>query len=250
MKSVNPSVGSALARTAENLAGAECIYSQAVKEAKIRVTRTNEYGHILLSIDRLTQQPAPQTILYEILEAYGFSRHVSGEIYNALTGEPGKLFDAPDSGYKLLKDRNELVVFKPDVEVIHEYAICDETTGWDPLPVDLSAKKVAVDGAFIIDRSPLVATLDYDKMRFPLTVRRWRSGDWFIPFGMKGRQKLSDYFSNHKLNLLEKEQVWILCNSYQDIVWIIGKRTDDRFRINNKTKTALIINFSPKNCDN
>ncbi|MDR0371783.1 MAG: tRNA lysidine(34) synthetase TilS, partial [Prevotellaceae bacterium] len=250
MKSVNPSVGSALARTAENLAGAECIYSQAVKEAKIRVTRTNENGHIHLSIDRLMQQPAPRTILYELLEAYGFSRCVSGEIYKALTGEPGKIFEAPHSEYKLLKDRNELVIFKPDAEVIHEYAICDETTGWDPLPVDLSAKKVTVDRAFKIDRSPFVATLDYDKVTFPLRLRKWQSGDWFIPFGMEGRQKLSDYFSNRKLSLLEKEQTWILCTNNQNILWIVGERTDNRFRIDSKTKTALIINFSPKNCSN
>ncbi|MDR0394808.1 MAG: tRNA lysidine(34) synthetase TilS [Tannerella sp.] len=250
MKNVNPSVGNALARTAENLAGAECIYSQAVKQAKALLTRTDENGCIHLSIDGLMQQPAPQTILYELLEAYGFSRCVSGEVYKALTGEPGKIFEAPDSEYKLLKDRNELVIFKPGAKAIREYTICDETTGWDHLPVALSAKKVAVDHAFKIDKSPLVATLDYDKVTFPLRLRKWQSGDWFIPFGMKGRQKLSDYFSNHKLNLWEKEQAWILCSSNQDIVWIVGKRTDNRFRIDNKTKTAFIINFSPKNCNN
>lgn len=249
MENINPSVRKALARTAENLADAEYIYLQTIKQAKALLTRTCENGHIYLSIDKLMQQPAPQTILYEMLKEYGFSRYISGEIFKAFASEPGKIFKAPDSEYKLLKDRNELVIFKPDTKVIHEYKINDEMTGWDHLPVTLSAKKVMVNNSFRIDKSPFVATFDYDKISYPLIVRKWQPGDWFMPFGMNGHQKLSDYFSDHKFSLLEKEQTWILCSN-QDIVWIIGKRTDNRFRIDNKTKTALIINFSPKNHHN
>jgi tRNA(Ile)-lysidine synthase len=246
MENINPSVRKTLARTAENLADAEYIYSQTIKQAKSLLTKTYENGHIYLSIDKLMQQPVPQTILFEILKEYGFSRYISGEIFRALASEPGKIFKAPDSEYELLKDRNELVIFKPDTKVIHEYKIKDEMTGWDHLPVTLSAKKVMVDNSFRIDKSPFVATFDCDKISYPLTLRKWQPGDWFIPFGMNGHQKLSDYFSDHKFSLLGKEQTWILCSN-QDIVWIIGKRTDNRFRIDNKTKTALIINFSPKN---
>lgn len=88
-----------------------------------------------------------------------------------------------------------------------------------------------------------MAYLDYDKLKFPLFLRRWQEGDWFVPFGMKGRKKLSDYFSDHKFSRIQKEQTWLLCSG-DDIVWIVGERTDNRFRIDEKTKSVLIANFS------
>ena len=84
-----------------------------------------------------------------------------------------------------------------------------------------------------------MATFDRDKLTFPLTLRTWRRGDWFIPLGMKGRQKLSDYFSDHKFSRLQKEQTWLLCSG-EDIVWIVGERTDHRYRVETTTKKVLI----------
>lgn len=246
MEQVNPSVRQALARTSENLADAEYIYSQTIRQAKVLLTELRDNGRIHLSIEKLMQQPAPQTILYELLKDYGFSRSISKDIFRALTGEAGKIFHAAESEYKLLKDRDELIIFRSDHKITEKYQI-NETTDWQHLPISLSAKTVAVNDSFRIDRSPFIATFDYDKIIFPLTLRKWQPGDWFIPFGMKGRQKLSDYFSNHKISLPEKEETWILCSN-QEIIWIIGKRTDNRFRIDSQTKTALVINFSPKNC--
>ena len=87
-----------------------------------------------------------------------------------------------------------------------------------------------------------IAYLDYDKLDFPLTLRTWKEGDWFIPFGMKGRKKLSDYFSDHKFSRIEKERTWLLCSG-DAIVWVVGERTDNRFRIDESTKRVLIVNF-------
>jgi tRNA(Ile)-lysidine synthase len=249
MEEINPSVRQALAGTAENLADTEQIYSQAIRRINVLLTERQDNGNIRLSIEKLMQQPAPQTILYELLKDYGFSRSISKAIFGALTGEAGKIFEAAESEYKLLKDRDELIIFRPDTEITEKYRI-NGAADWHNLPVSLSAKTVPVDDAFRIDKSPFTATLDYDKLNFPLTLRKWKAGDWFIPFGMEGRRKLSDYFSDHKLSLLEKKQIWILCSNHQEIIWIIGKRMDNRFRIDNQTKRVLIINFSPKNCAN
>lgn len=248
MEEINPSVRQALARTSENLADAAFIYSQTVRQAKVLLTEVRDNGRIHLSIEKLMQQPTPRTILYELLKDYGFSRDLSKNIFDALGGEAGKIFKAAESGYKLLKDRDELIIFRPEKITTEKYLI-NGMTDWHHLPVLLSAKTVPVDDSFRIDKSPFTATFDYDKVSFPLTLRKWQLGDWFIPFGMKGRRKLSDYFITNKLNLLEKEDIWILCSN-QEIAWVIGKRTDNRFRIDSQTKTALIINFSPKNCNN
>jgi tRNA(Ile)-lysidine synthase len=93
---------------------------------------------------------------------------------------------------------------------------------------------------FTLNTNPNIAQLDFDKLKFPLTLRRWKSGDFFIPFGQKGKQKLSDFFINQKLSRFEKERVWLLCSG-DDIAWIIGHRIDNRYKISSKTKRVLVV---------
>ena len=88
-----------------------------------------------------------------------------------------------------------------------------------------------------------VAYLDYDQLKFPLIIRKWTVGDHFYPFGMENKKKLSDFFINQKLSLNQKENTWLLCSG-NDIVWIIGMRIDNRFRITTKTKTIYKIELS------
>ena len=81
---------------------------------------------------------------------------------------------------------------------------------------------------------------DAGKLSFPLILRKWQAGDWFIPFGMKGKKKLSDFFTDQKFNLKEKEQTWVLLSD-EDVVWIVGYRPDERFKITSKTRNVLQI---------
>ena len=89
-------------------------------------------------------------------------------------------------------------------------------------------------------KSANVACLDADKLQYPLVLRRWQKGDWFIPYGMKGRKKLSDFFADKKLSIIDKEQVWLL-TSGDDIVWVVGHRVDDRHAVTEKTKKVKIF---------
>ena len=95
---------------------------------------------------------------------------------------------------------------------------------------------------FVLNTNPKIAQLDFDKLQFPLTLRRWKKGDFFVPFGQRGKQKLSDFFINQKLSRFEKERVWLLCSG-GDIAWIIGHRIDNRFKISSKTKQVLVIDL-------
>jgi tRNA(Ile)-lysidine synthase len=107
--------------------------------------------------------------------------------------------------------------------------------------------KVAVDDEdFQLPRAKNTACVDYDKLRFPLLLRTWQAGDWFIPFGMTGRKKLSDYFTDQKYSLLDKEQALLLCSGEQ-IVWVVGQRVDERYKIEKTTKNAFVINFLRNN---
>ena len=75
-------------------------------------------------------------------------------------------------------------------------------------------------------------------LKFPITIRQWQKGDWFYPFGMKGKKKLSKFFKDEKLSLIDKEKVWLLCSG-DDIVWVINRRQDERFKVTENTAQIL-----------
>ena len=103
---------------------------------------------------------------------------------------------------------------------------------------------------FNIQNDSTIAMLDYDKLEFPLILRKWKKGDFFFPLGMKGKKKLSDFFIDKKTPIPEKEQMWVLCST-AEIIWIIGMRISERFKISEKTKKAYIVQlFENKNVGN
>lgn len=91
-------------------------------------------------------------------------------------------------------------------------------------------------------KSPKVISIDFDKLHFPLTLRQWQNGDWFIPIGMKGKKKVSDFFSDNKFSLFDKENTWLLCSD-NEIVSVVGYRPDDRFKVTEQTQKILQINL-------
>ena len=78
-------------------------------------------------------------------------------------------------------------------------------------------------------------------LKFPLTVRKWRNGDYFYPLGMQGKKKLSKFFKDEKISILEKEKTWLLCSANNEVIWIVGKRLDNRFKITESTTKTLKI---------
>ncbi|CAK7023757.1 MAG: tRNA(Ile)-lysidine synthase [Parabacteroides sp.] len=235
LEEINPSVRTAIARTADHLSAAEAVYMHVVEQAKAEVL--DEGNRI--SIPALMHYPSPDAILYELLKAYNFSRTVSEDIYASLEGEPGKLFFSPT--HRLVKDRDYLLLSSIETKPEQTYVLSGNEEKWVG-PVELSFNRVVISENFHIRKDKNIAYFDYDKLAFPLTLRTWKDGDWFIPFGMKGRKKLSDYFSERKFSRFEKERVWLLCSG-NDIIWIVGERPDNRYSIGSATKCALIVNF-------
>ena len=94
---------------------------------------------------------------------------------------------------------------------------------------------IAVTADYKIPKKSKIGCFDHSQLRFPLFIRNWNDGDWFIPIGMKGKKKVSDFLTDIKLNLFEKQNVKVLCSG-EDIVWIIGYRPDNRFKITDYTK--------------
>ena len=234
LETLNPSAGKAIARTASHLSEVEAIYTDFIEKERKRLIDERQR----INIAGLMQSVAPQTVLYELLKPFGFTRLVSESVYNSLTGESGKVFYAPASDYQLVKDRDFLLLTSRLTKADTVYTI--QADDIIETPIRIKTQKVEKTPDFQIDKSNSVASFDFDKLTFPLTLRIWRKGDWFVPFGMKGRKKLSDYFNDHKFDRNRKDRTWLLCSG-SDIIWIVGERPDDRYRIDKSTKTVLTV---------
>ena len=234
LEEINPSVKASLARTANHLYDASLIYNHSIEEARKVITQNNR-----LSISALLSFPAPATILYEMLKPYGFSRTVCESIFTVLEKDSGKIFYS--STHRLLKDRSDLLIDVLSGEDNRAYLINLEDDNVD-LPVELKPEIVVIKEDYQIEKDRKFAYFDFDKLSFPLVLRHWQEGDWFVPFGMKGKKKVSDYFSDKKFSLFDKEKTWLLCSG-QDVIWIVGERTDNRYRIEKTTKRVLKLKF-------
>ena len=234
LEEINPSVKASLARTANHLYDASLIYNHSIEEARKVITQNNR-----LSISALLSFPAPATILYDMLKPYGFSRTVCESIFTVLDKDSGKIFYS--STHRLLKDRSDLLIDVLSGEDNRAYLINLEDDNVD-LPVELKPEIVVIKEDYQIEKDKKFAYFDFDKLSFPLVLRHWQEGDWFVPFGMKGKKKISDYFSDKKFSLFDKEKTWLLCSG-QDVIWIVGERTDNRYRIEKTTKRVLKLKF-------
>jgi tRNA(Ile)-lysidine synthase len=232
LEELNPAVKDAIFRTSQHVSEAEKMYLSAVYDAKKKV-----FDGEKINIFSLQQTPSPASVLFEILSPFGFNTSVIEDIGRSLSAHSGKVF---------LSDTHRLIK-------AHDYflldPLADETKGAKshfidkksqeistPIHLNISIEKMPIE----IKKESRFLYADADKLTFPLTLRKWQSGDWFIPFGMRGKKKVSDYFTDRKFNLKEKENAWLL-TSGENIVWIVGERSDNRFRVTDKTINVLAI---------
>jgi tRNA(Ile)-lysidine synthase len=190
-----------------------------------------------ISIPLLKAAPAPKTILYELLKNYGFTSAVIDDIFHSTGSISGKKFFS--STHVVVKDRDKLIVsVTQDVETSRYYI--EKDISGITFPIELKFEVIDRTSGFSISRDACHAFLDYDKLSFPLILRKWQQGDYFIPLGMKGMKKISDFFVDQKLSLIDKQNTWILTSADQ-IVWIAGHRIDDRFKLTDSSGRILKV---------
>ena len=234
LEQLNPAARETIARSAAHLSAAEQLYDYTVEEARKAVFVTADS----LSIEALMRYPSPETLLYEWLRPLGFSRIVVGELFESLTGLSGKQFYS--ATHQVLKDRDRLYI-----------APLQEPSAWQPIeipvatgeltqPLHLSFQLMERTSDFQLERASDTAYFDAEKLPGRLTLRLPQTGDWFVPFGMRGRKKLSDFFADQKMNRWEKLRQPLLCAG-ESIVWVVGRRADDRFRVGEETKMIFSV---------
>lgn len=236
MDSLNPNFREGLIRTMDHLDKTASIYNRTITEAWQRVVSTNDQTHYI-SIEALQNLDPLDTYLFEFLKPFGFKGSNIGDIVQSLSGLSGKQFSS--TTHRLLHDRENLVL-TPLVEEEVSHFYLDQEQNEISYPIHLQISKEMSNGSIYYTDSKSEASIDQDKVQFPLLIRKWQQGDYFKPLGMSGFKKLSDYFIDSKLSLLEKENLWILANGEQ-IIWIIGHRLDDRYKITSQTKRIVKI---------
>lgn len=238
LEKINPQVREKIASTIHHLRGVEAIYGKAIQEALGRVAGGD--GRTI-SIPALMAEVEPRAVLFELLRPYGFVSAQVDEVFRSLSGESGRRF--ANGAWEVLKDRDTLLL-RPRLEM------GEESPG---ISIPHPRGKVALtQGSMMhvccfplttgyqIPRTPDVATLDAARVEFPLTIRPWRKGDKFAPFGMKGRKKLvSDLLTDLKLSLFEKETQLVVTDAHDRILWVVGRRTDERARVTEKTREVV-----------
>lgn len=171
------------------------------------------------------------SFIQQLLRSKGFSYPDIESILNAKNSEKGKKFFGKNK-YAVITGNKQYELYVQNEDDIKEYFISED------LPINLSFDLVTMP--IDIETSENIAYINADKVQGKLRLRKWRKGDWFIPFGMRGKQKISDYFINNKLSLAEKENTWLLCDS-EKIVWIVCHRSDNRCRVDDTTKNVYIV---------
>ena len=238
LREINPSLDETMAGTAERVGGAEEIVRRYVADTAAQARR-DEAEVTYLNIATLQKTAATALVLHEILRPFGFAWPVVKDIVGAFGGESGRRFDSPT--HRLVKDRENLVITPRRVAQFGTFQLAAGQT--DLLADGLRLKAELHDDAkhFIIPRSKSTAALDADKIKFPLTLRRWQEGDWFMPLGMKGKKLLSDFLIDQKVPLNLKDEVRVLTSADGKICWVVGWRVDDRFKVEEATERMLTV---------
>ncbi|MDC7995452.1 tRNA lysidine(34) synthetase TilS [Altibacter sp. HG106] len=229
-KEITPNLLDAIATTEQRLKSAHALIEDYMTLVYNLVVTQQADGYAL-SIEKLQELPNTRALLYELLHPFGFTAWE--DIYSLLESQSGK--QVFSETHRLLKDRTLLLLTEIPSEVNTEKTI-PETATEITAPIHLrftSAPHFEVTNAHTV-------FVDKEHLEFPLTLRKWRSGDVFYPFGMKGKKKLSKFFKDEKLSLAEKEQIWVLC-SEEKIVWVVSQRLDERFKVTRNTTELLKI---------
>lgn len=232
MKELNPSVAESIQETGVRLAEVARIYNRDRKEVLNRVLKEISADERQLCIVDVLQDVAPESLLYEALSPLGFNAAQVKDILHCIIAEQsGKRFHSLQ--WEVLRDRDSLLIHRRGVE--------DEA-------LELLVDEQEITSGFMVPKDRFIACVDADKIIQPLTLRKCRVGDWFVPFGMKGRKKVSDYLTDRKRSLYEKERQWVVCSG-EDIVWLVDERIDNRFRVKEDSRRVLLISIKKKKVD-
>jgi tRNA(Ile)-lysidine synthase len=224
----------------ERFTDVEVLYNQAIDLHKTKLCEVKG-NEVHIPVLKLAKAKPLHTILYEIVKEYDFTAAQVNDIEKLITAESGKYIQS--STHRILRNRKWLIISPLQNQIASNIVIEKNDK---KIHFENGRLEFEVSQKLTIHHSPLTIQLDANKISYPLLLRKWKQGDYFYPLGMKHKKKLSRFFIDNKLSITDKEKVWVI-ESNKKILWVIGLRIDDRFKITENTKEVLEIAF--KNVD-
>ena len=241
LKEINPSIETTLSEAAERFSGFNEIVTDHINS--LRECIKEEKGQLItFNITLLKKYSHNKAVLFELFKPYGITSALLTDLMKIIEGNTGGQIHTET--HRIIKNRKDLIVSDEKKQIGPSFSI-DNVQEFSKFPGISSAKIVTINATYEIPNDPYIACLDSQKVIFPMLIRKWKVGDYFYPLGMKQKKKLSDYFIDKKYSMFDKENIYIL-ESGGTIVWVIGDRIDDRFKITNSTNTGILIKSKKK----
>ncbi len=234
IKELNPTFLQNFQHTQHHLRQINDLVNNHLNELKSKLFQQRK-DKVQIKIAELQKLQPLDAYLYGLFNGYGFSEW--SDVKDLLAAESGK--QVFSKTHRLIKDRQSLILAKIERKESEAFEIHSDKA-IDELPIKISLEDVET----FEKQGQNVVFLDKEKLNFPLVLRNWKKGDYFYPFGMKGKKKLSKFFKDEKMDLISKEKQWLLCSG-DDIVWIVGRRADERFKVDGSTMKILKITQFP-----
>lgn len=232
LKDINPQLLQNFNKTQSYLQDSSGIIDDCIDSVSEVVISEISEQEIRFDIAKIEALNNPKAYLYELLKDYNFTEW--NDVYNLMSAQSGKQIFS--STHRLIKDRDCLLLSESIDGVKEVFSIVENQS-----KIESPFGTLHFDEAdAIFGKRTSVIFVDKTKLTFPLELRQWSDGDVFYPLGMQGKKKLSKYFKDEKLSLLDKENVWLLCSG-DDIIWVINRRADERFKVTENTKSILKI---------
>lgn len=238
LQNIFPQVEQNLLHNIDRFREIETLYNEAVllHQKKLLEIKGNE---IHIPVLKLLKTPAPATMLYEVMKTYGFTSHQTSEAMGLMKSDSGKYIAS--ATHRIIKNRGWLIISP------------NNTAAANNILIEEKMQKVQFESGYLhfealaasnqqLSTSNQVAMLDASQIEFPLLLRKWKPGDYFYPLGMKKKKKLSRFLIDQKLSLTQKERTWVI-EMNKKIVWVVGMRIDDRFKIADTTRQVLQISL-------
>ena len=250
LRDINPSINKTFASNLRRIREVNEVFHAFLEKEKHQFLSLVK-DDTIIQMDALRKAPFASQLLASILLPCGFNEAV----LEAILARP-----ASQAGKEYRSTTHRLLVESKGWRLVKRVDVIDDSF---PVFIHLSDKKLDMEGnTFNFLKKPVkdidsllkklkknnknTVTLDQDKLLFPLYLRHWKAGDAFVPFGMKGRKKLSDFLTDEKIPIIDKEKVLVLCSG-SDIAWVVGHRPDVRYCVSSDTKRIFSVTFNGSN---
>ncbi len=237
-KKINPAFDQVMEQNLNNFKQTALLFQESIERHKNQLV-TVKPNRYLIAIEKIQHLPGKETILFELISPMGFRYDSVLKILDSINAEPGRFFYS--ESHQLLVDRQHVII-EPLSNENQTYVI-NQFSDFSKLPFTIEVDEMEANHYEWIKEAS-VGSFDASKLIFPLTIRHWKTGDRFYPLGMKQQKKLSDFFTDAKIDRLTKDKIWIM-ESQNQIAWIMGYRIDDRFKVIQQTQQIVVLIIQP-----